>query len=264
MGSKLNLMKTLNQDLVKKGCSKIISRPFLKWIAGPRFCFACLFVLCAFSVAAQKKPAYNRPQQIRRDSGLIEEKLVQLALQGPQVKISEHQNKINEYQLKSAKNAWLNLLTISTNYNDQSIKSSTPYGYVYPKYFFGVTVPLGTIISRSEVNAAREGVEISKDNQELLRRQIRADVLSKYRQYQAYEELIIIQNELVNDAQAQFDKTESAFSKGNDPAVTVEVYNAALKTKNEETAKLVNLRLQQDLVKIDLEKMIGTTLESVK
>ena len=50
----------------------------------------------------------------------IENRLVELALKGPAYSISNHSNKITEYDLKRVKNSWLNLLTISLNYNDQT------------------------------------------------------------------------------------------------------------------------------------------------
>jgi len=207
--------------------------------------------------------AQNPAASPRQDTSVraIEERLVALALQGPMVKGAQHQNKINEIQLVAAKRNWVNLLTVSANYNDQSfVENSAPGGYVYPKYFFGLTIPLGTILSRTEVKAAREQIEISKNNEEQLRRTVRAEVLSRYREYRAMTELITIQGELVDDVQAALLQIEDKFRKGLLP---VENYTAAQRSKNDESAKLINLQLQQDLIKLDIEKMIGTSLDSV-
>lgn len=195
------------------------------------------------------------------DSARIEEKLVELALQGPAYKTGEHQNKVYEYQLKSAKNSWLNLLSISTNYNDQSFaKSNTPGTYVYPKYFFGLTIPLGTIFSRTEVRAAQEGVAIGELSQEQLRRSIRAEVLSKYKQYRAYQELIALQAEMLNDMAVELLQTEEKFKKGT---VTIDIYNTAQRNINGEKTRMINLELQRDLLELEIEKIIGTDLQSV-
>jgi outer membrane protein TolC len=193
-------------------------------------------------------------------STVIEEKLVALALNGPLFQGSIHQNKINEYQLEGAKKAWLNLLTLSTQYNDLSFSKNNFTNIAYPKYFFGFTIPLGTLLSKTELRAAREGVEISKNNQEQLRREIRSNVVSQYKQYKAYGQLITIQSELMNDVQAAVLQSEENFRKGT---VTVEQYNAAQRVNNDEKAKLINLQLQQDLIKVEIEKMIGTKLETV-
>lgn len=192
---------------------------------------------------------------------LIEEKLVELALNGPAVKISEHQSKVNEYQLKRAKDTWLNLLTISGNYNEQTFaKNNNPVGYVYPKFFFGVTIPLGTILSRTDVKAAREGIEMGKWRQEELKRSIRAEIIGKYKQYKTQTELVNIQSELLNDVETELEESEEKFKAGK---ITIEAYNAAQKGRNDERARLINLKLQQDLYRLEIEKMIGVNLDTV-
>ncbi|HEY0067219.1 MAG TPA: TolC family protein [Flavisolibacter sp.] len=225
-------------------------------ITGHRFLPFLLLLLCIQAGAQTSRP------RTAADSAAIEEKLVELALQGPAYKTGEHQNKVYEYQLKSAKNSWLNLLSISTNYNDQSFaKSSTPgTAYVYPKYFFGLTIPLGTIFSRTEVRAAQEGVAIGELSQEQLRRSIRAEVLSKYKQYRAYQELIALQAEMLNDMEVELMQTEEKFKKGT---VTIDIYNAAQRNINGEKTRMINLELQRDLLELDIEKIIGTDLQSV-
>lgn len=222
---------------------------------GYRRFFPFLLLLLVMQAGAQSRP------RTAADSAAIEEKLVELALQGPAFKTGEHQNKVYEYQLKSAKNSWLNLLSISTNYNDQSFaKSNTPGTYVYPKYFFGLTIPLGTIFSRTEVKAAQEGVAIGELSQEQLKRSIRAEVLSKYKQYRAYQELIALQAEMLNDMEVELTQTEEKFKKGT---ITIDAYNLAQRNINGEKTRMINLQLQKDLLELDIEKIIGTDLQSV-
>jgi outer membrane protein TolC len=214
-------------------------------------------LISGFSATAQTRTTSTLTR--RDSSGIIEERLVALALSGPALKEAMHRNKVAELELTAAKRNWVNLLTLSANYNDLSFAQTTG-AQLYPKYFFGLTIPVGTILSRTEVKSARESVEISKQNEEGIRRTIRAEVLSKYRQYRAYQELITLQGELVNDVQASLLQTEDKFRKNQ---VAVEVYTAAQRSKNDEAARLINLQLEQDIVKIDLERMIGTSLDSV-
>jgi outer membrane protein TolC len=224
--------------------------------------FIYLPMLLLFSVAAG---AQNGP--VKRDTAkrvnsdtasLIEQKLVELAMKSPSVQAALHQDKIYEYQLKAAKNDWVNLLTLSYNYNDLSYKNNGVN--VYPKFFFGITVPLGTFLSRSDVKAANEAVQISKLNHEQLERTVKAQVIGRYREYKSYGEQIALQSELLNNVQAALLQSEDKFRKAK---ITIEEYNTSQKIKNEEATKLINLQLQQDLVKLDIEKMIGTSLESV-
>src|ERR1700754_1602716 len=87
------------------------------------YLLACLLLVLHISATGQQTrpgaPAKTGPlyRQLNPDS-MIEEKLVTLALQGPKYEISDHQNKIAEKSLLAAKRNWLNLLTISGNYND--------------------------------------------------------------------------------------------------------------------------------------------------
>lgn len=227
-----------------------------------------LFTGLSLVLSTERSAAQNvsRRDTIRRMSDTavsrIEEQLVALALRGPEATRMEHQNKVYEYQLKSAKNSWMNFLTLSVNYNDQTLaQSQNPNAqYVYPKYFFGLNVPLGTFISSKQTKIAKESVEIGKASQEELRRKIRADVISKYRQYRSYSELMRLQGELLNDVQAALLQTEDKFRKGT---ISFDLYNAAQKMKNDEVSRLINLQLEQDLIKIEIERMIGTSLESV-
>ena len=210
----------------------------------------------------------NGPLLYRSGDGndtAIENRLVMLALRGPDYDGSEHQNRISELGLKQAKGTWLNLLSVSTQYNDQTFgKPTTVNGqpaYVYPKYFFGVTIPLGIIFSQgNQVKIAREAVANSKDQQEILARQIRANVLAKYAQYRYYGALIEMEGEMMNDVSVNSTQAEQNFKNGS---ITADAYIAAQKTKNDELVKVMNLQLQQDLTKIDLERMIGVSLETV-
>ena len=101
---------------------------------------------------------------------------------------------------------------------------------------------------------------MGKNNQEILRRTVREEILTKYREYKAYGQLIAIQSELVNDVQAQVIQAEEKFRKGT---ATIEDYNNAQKGNNTELATLINLKLQQDIKKLEIEKMIGVKLETV-
>lgn len=215
--------------------------------------------LCLFSFLFSIT-GFSQRTNVLKDSA-IERRLVELAVNGPRMKSLEHQNKLDEYQLKRAKDAWLNILSISGSLNDQTFaKNMNTVGNPYPKGSLGVTIPLGTLFSKTEVKAAREGIEMGKLNMEELRRTIKAEVISKYRQYKAYDELTSIQAELLVDVEDQLEETEEKFRKGT---TTMEAYNNAQKGRNAERGTLINLKLQQDLVKIDIERIIGVSLESV-
>jgi len=125
----------------------------------------------------------------------IEERLVQLAWQGPEVERVAHQSKIDEFELKAAQNMWMNLLTFNINYNELTFSKNTSAStYLYPRYNLGITIPLGTLFSRTAVKSAKENVDIGKNNMELIKRTLRQEVLIAFKQYQSYSQLIAIQS----------------------------------------------------------------------
>jgi outer membrane protein TolC len=191
----------------------------------------------------------------------IQERLVQLALAGPVYDVSGHEIAVAQQNLSKARRSWLNLLSISADYNDQTFAKTTSYGYVYPKYFFGVTIPIGLFFSMGpDIQKERENVAIAHDNQEQLARTIRADVLGKYAQYKSYSTMVAVQNNVVDDEEALRKQTEKKFQDGT---ISIEQYNLANKIYGDDLTRRLNLQLQQDLLKIDIEKMIGVSLESV-
>lgn len=223
-----------------------------------------LVLLCTAALGqagrSGRQPLNNGPIS----DSVIVERLVQLALKGPVYDVSVHQISAAEYKVIGVKKSWFNLLAISLNYNDQTFAkppAGTSYANVYPKYFFGLTIPIGTIVSKgSEIKAAREDVKIAHDNQEILARTIRADVRTKYAQYKNATELILVQTQVENDFSAMYNK---ALQKFQDGTLTVETFNDASRSFNLEKTKRLQAQLQQELIKIDLEKTIGVPLETV-
>jgi outer membrane protein TolC len=204
----------------------------------------------------------SRPTSSLNPDSLIQERLVQLALAGPVFSVAGHQIKYAEYNLIHAKRTWLNLLSISADYNDQTFAKQNPtVGYVYPKYFFGVTIPIGLFFTMGpDIKKERENVAIAHDNQDQLARSIRAEVLSKYAQYKTYGNLLAVQTTVVDDEEALRKQVEKKFQDGS---ISIDQYNLANKIYGEDLTKKLNLQLQQELIKIDIERMIGINLESV-
>ncbi|MBS1659472.1 MAG: TolC family protein [Bacteroidetes bacterium] len=209
-------------------------------------------------------PVYRRAP-VNKDS-LVEETLVALALKGPQYTTTDPQIKIAEYNLQKARRAWLNLLTLSANYNDQTFaKPTTTTGnspaYVYPKYFFGLTIPIGLFFSMGpDIKAAKQTVEVTRYAQESKARDLRADVLEKYKQYKNYGQLILLQNTIVDDDQTALTQVEKRFKDGT---IGIEQFNQANKVYSTDLAQKMNLQLSQDIIKLEIEKLIGVRLETV-
>jgi len=210
----------------------------------------------------ERKSVADSAQMATKKEGAIEEELVQLALKGPVYDETDHQAKISRQELSKARDSWLDLLTISANYNDQTFAKTTEQSaYVYPKYFFGVSIPLGLVFSQNHaIKIAKQNMAITADRQEETSRALRADVLSKYKQYKTYVDLLNIQNQTVEDSHIEFMQIENQFKNGSS---SLELYNAASKNYNIEVAKKLNLQLERDMMKLEIEKMIGVDLDNV-
>jgi outer membrane protein TolC len=249
-------MKTNRKEIIKLNMQTL-----LKINRSPIYLLLAFLFFMNSNAMGQTKSITVVDTTVKRDSvRIIEDKLVELALKGPMYEASKHQNKINELQLKKVKNSWLNFLTISANYNDQTFKNQPANAtYVYPKFYYGINIPLGVVFSSgSEVKSAREAISLSKNNQEQLARDLRADVLTKYRQYRAYADMISLEKTLIYDVKVTKEQAEKKFGQNQ---ISIETYNTAIQNYSEEQNKLIALVMQQDLIKIDIEKSIGIPLE---
>ncbi|MBS1745377.1 MAG: TolC family protein [Bacteroidetes bacterium] len=230
------------------------------------FCFMYSNAKSVEPILISSKEIFNDtvPANILRQKNdtAIENRLVQLALAQPQFKQTEAQNKILDYQLKKQRNNWMNLLSLSANYNDQTFakpRNGNSVSYVYPKYFFGFTIPIGMIVANgSDIKITKQSQIIANEQQAELAKTIRADVLKNYKQYKANEKLLAIQNQLLDDLEAGFLQVEQKFKNGT---ATLDQYNDASKKYNDQSVIVINLQLQQDLVKVELERLIGMRLE---
>jgi outer membrane protein TolC len=248
---------------------KFIPMHALSRIAGP-FTLLLLMLLPGNYASAQHVPGGRHKtdsvpvfRHTPPTDSMIENRLVALALQGPRYEASGHQINVTESNLSKAKRSWLNLLSISANYNDQTFakQSAVTGAYVYPKYFFGLTIPIGLFFSMGpDIRGARENVEISRNNREQLARTLRTEVLGKYKQYKNFGDLILLQNTILVDQQAGFTQIEKKFRDGT---TSIDQYNLANKSYSDERVKMLNLQLSQDLIRLDIEQIIGVSLDAV-
>ncbi|MCG2616856.1 TolC family protein [Terrimonas sp. NA20] len=195
----------------------------------------------------------------------VQRKLVELALASPKFRLATHEVKISELELRKTKGNWLNFLTLSLNYNEFSSQKSTGTGtqppMIYPRYFFALNVPLGIIFSQGpQTKMAREAVAQGNTKKEDLGRSIKLNILSKYNNYKALGALMEIQSEMTNDIAVSAAQAEEDFKRG---IIKFDTYLTTRKSANEELTKNVNMKLEQELLKLEIEEIIGVPLESV-
>jgi outer membrane protein TolC len=195
----------------------------------------------------------------------IRERLVQLALQNPNYEIADRQISIANYQLRKAKNGLLSKANLSLNGNEYTFKlKSIPGGnnnLLFPLFNLGVSLPFDVFSSRkNEVAVAKENLSIAEAGRNQKFREVKAEILSKYEDYLMYKQKLEYESQIAQDAEAIFLQAEKDFSDG---IIKQEDYNKAYKDRTEEKTKLAEIVRNFNVIKIEIEKMIGIPLDEV-
>ncbi|SFW31080.1 TolC family protein [Chitinophaga sancti] len=228
-------------------------------------CIVLFFLATALTVSAQNKtlPATPSKDVSAED---IQEKLVQLAYENPDLKVRVYEKQRAQYELNKAKGNWLNYVTLGANINDVTTgryKNSNDYRaqVYYPLWNVGINVPLGSLVSKgSDVKVARSNVKIASAQEESAKRQIKAMVLSKYHDYLMNKQLLTMQNEITEDDFAAFTQAESKLAAGS---ISYDAYSSASQLYNSDRTKKLNLERDLANVKLEIEELIGVKLETV-
>ena len=260
----LNNFTLKNNHFFQLSADSNLSNPYLlkslsavRRVIIPFLAILIMVMLTSTAVFAQKQVT---PPPASLDSS-IEDRLIALATNGPTMDRSIIQDRINDAQLKKAKNSYLNLLTVSTYYNFQTQPTNNQNTVYAPGLNLGITIPFGIFFTKaSDVKIAKETKQLNLATREQLKREIKSNILSRYKQYQTYLQLIVIESRIIDDQQATVSQIEKKFSEGK---ATVEEYNATSKSLNNELATRLRLQLQMDQMKLEIEAMIGVPLESV-
>jgi outer membrane protein TolC len=195
----------------------------------------------------------------------LKAKLVELAMSNPQIKALDIKKEITKYDENRAKAGWLNMLTAAGNLNEFTIKGSgtANNNTLYPRYNFGIMIPLGNFISiPNEVKAAKANGRVFDQQKEGEKLTLKAAVLRAYEDYSANKQLYELQLPLLEDAYNHYKQVEQKFS-GGDQGTAVEGLNDAYRIYNAEMVRKVNLERDVRQSKIALEGIIGTSLEEV-
>lgn len=231
-----------------------------------------LFLAAALTVGAQNKKnekTKNLPSTPSKDvsSEDIENRLVEMALANPDMKVREYETVRSKAQLTKAKAEWLNYVMASANINDVTTgryrNSNNDYRaqVYYPLWNIGIRVPLGTLIQNGQdVKVAKANVHISDANEESARRQFRAMILSKYHTWLTTKQKLAMQAEITEDDFAAFTQAESKLAAGS---ISYESYTSASQQYNNDRTKKMDLEVEVSNLKYEIEALIGAKLETV-
>lgn len=232
-----------------------------------KFLLAILFMVSCFSAFSQTgdtSVVLKMPAD-RYSVARFKEKILELALQHPSITEYSERKEMNKYDKRIASSAWLNHFTAAGNLNEFTInKSSAPTNAnFFPRYNFGVMLPLGHLISIPNT------VKKTKAEARLLDKQRASDVLAiKAKVFELYEEyatskiLFELHAPVLEDALLHYQEAESKFKEGNS-GVSIEQYKEAYSIYNGAMVKKVLLEKDLRKNKLALEEIVGITLEEV-
>lgn len=196
----------------------------------------------------------------------LEERLVQLAwLNHPSVKRGKNQITIAESELKRAKASWLSSVGIAGNLNEFTIRGrengTGPNGNFFPRYNFSLSFTLGKLVSTpAEVKIARGALENENEDLNILKLQIRSEVLKAYSDYKSSLALLNIQREYAGDLEAQYKLIETKFRNGES---TINDYNSIRDRYDNQRMRLVTAENTFAKSRYELEALIGVSVDEV-
>ncbi len=218
------------------------------------------------------------------------EYLVQLAwINNPENKILQSDIKIAEEEIKLAKWDWTEDIAASFNLNDRNWKKeqsfipytipedlrrvdllesealvevATPGVTLFPRYNLTATVRLGTFLNNpKKTEIARQQLQIEEyelGQQKIL---VRKEVLRLYLGYVQRIEMLKIRTQGVEDVDAAYKYVANLFKIGE---ASFEQFNQASSGLLRAKEALLQTENEVKLIKLDLEMLIGMTLESAR
>ena len=195
-----------------------------------------------------------------RDTLDIKEQLVNLAIQNSGRGIDSANRNIALYNLNKAKNSWFNQIAVAGNINEFSITNSTVASY-YPRYNFGITVPLGIFSTHSnDVKIAREQVKIVDMISEQKLKAIRRDVLSRYETFLEKRDILKIEKETVEDVKTTYIKAKADYTSSS---ISLDKYTDAIRNYNDELQKVRTADKNFNIAYLELEELVGFGLKDL-
>jgi outer membrane protein TolC len=216
--------------------------------------------------SSQKKPTGAYPVNADTSRVMdIREKLVQLALQNPTYEMADNTVAIERYTVRLAKSNWLSIVTIAGNINEFTISPEAANGNIYalyyPKYNFGISIPLNYVgLNSNNVKIARMNLLNAEAARNDKFRQIKADVLTRYEDYLLAKEMVEFQTRISQDQYELYKRGEKDYEDG---LIKLEEYDKFYINWTAEQIKLLTYKRNLNVMKLDLERMTGVSLDSI-
>jgi outer membrane protein TolC len=193
----------------------------------------------------------------------IAEALVGFAMNHPTIKSAEYLAGFFEYSYKESKTTWMNNIVAQGNLNEFSIKEGSGSDALkqssqYPRYNFGVSIPLGIFVNNPKATkAALLKYRSTVEQVNVERQNIRFQVLAAWQDYLMNKRLQHLQDEVVHDYEIIYIKNKDAFSKGQ---VTLDAFNYSSMMYHNELTKQITIESAVHVSEAKIESLIGMSL----
>ena len=226
---------------------------------------ALLFICSNTVLIAQKLDYDTLVSPIETATESFESYLVALAwMNNPENDVFKHNISIADENIKVAKRDWANDVGLTFNLNEANInRGPDTLGFNnFPRYNLGLTFNLGRIISmKPNINMAKEEKKI--EEAELLQRKIvlRSEVLRRYQLYKQAIEIFKVRKKAEQDADEIYTLMRNRFREGS---VNFDDFNRSSTNLQNATEAVLESQGEIDLAEIDIEEIIGISLEKAR
>lgn len=218
-----------------------------------------LFIILSISAKGQSiVDSVNNPSFSLEDS--VAEKLAELFTHNPNIEVLDKTIEANLYEWKRNKLNWLPNLTPSFNINERNIKKPDSALTLYPRYNISLSFPLSNFFSNPKAaKTAKARYDGSIASKKVESENLKDQIKLNYKNYQTNKYLLALQETVLQDEAVLFAQIEQKFKKNE---VSLEVFTLASKRYNGELVKKINLLHDVSTSKIQLENVLGMSLES--
>ncbi len=196
--------------------------------------------------------------KVGESDDLIKARLIKFALNNPELQAADARIRIAEIDYQKSKSTILSSVNLGANINEFVISNSAAASF-FPKYNLGVTIPLD-IFARAKAakNAASEQILVTEAQKLQQERVIKMEVLTRYENYKEKKELVELQKISMEDDFAAYQRAQQQYA---DDDIELPEMNKLYKTYINEKATLTSLQKNLNVAIIELESIIGVSLE---
>jgi outer membrane protein TolC len=191
---------------------------------------------------------------------IIKNKLIKLALKSDEITGADANIKIAEINRKKANSSLLSSFVLGANANE-FVVSNSPQANFFPKYNFGVQVPLDIFArNKAEKGIADQNIISTKAQKDLLEKNLKARVLILYATYKEKKQQVELQKIANEEDLLAYENAQRDFK---DEIISLEQLNKIYRGTIIEKAVLAEKERDFEIAKIQLEELIGVPIEKV-